>query len=215
MIVKFLLPLMLGALSLSSATDASVVWADSVKTSTNPTKTHITKRSIPDTAHNPLVAVKRSAVIPGYGQLYNRQWWKLPIIYAGLGALLGTAINNYNYYKQHLIVYQYYRSLTSVSKEMPEFQLYTDYKKTGITISQLEIAVNGAQRDTQFYYLCFAGAWGLQIIDAYIDAKFIRSYSISPDLSVKLTPKLHMQPAGVNTFSEATFTPMLCINVNF
>lgn len=215
MIIKILLPLMLGVLCATSAAQASVVRADSVKTSANPTKTRITKRSFPDTAHSPLVAVKRSAIIPGYGQLYNRQWWKLPIIYAGLGALLGTAINNYHYYKQHLIVYQYYRSLTPVSKEMPEYQLYTNYKKTGIKLNQLEIAVNGAQRDTQFHYICFAGAWGLQIIDAYIDAKFIHSYSMSPDLSIKLRPKLHMQPAGVNTFSAATFTPMLCMSVNF
>ncbi|WP_342645127.1 DUF5683 domain-containing protein [Mucilaginibacter sp. CSA2-8R] len=154
-------------------------------------------------------------MLPGYGQLYNHQWWKLPVIYAGLGTLIGSAINNYRYYKQHLTVYKYYRNATLVSKDMPEYQLYTDYKKTGITLNQLESAVNGAQRDTQFYYLCFAGAWGLQIIDAYIDAKFIHSYSMSPDLSVKFKPKLHMQPTSADALNKATFTPMLCMSVNF
>ncbi len=215
MITRILLPLMLGTLYVSIATAARGTQADSTKQLTAHAKNHVKTRMLPDSTHNPKVAVKRSAIVPGLGQLYNNQWWKLPVIYAGMGALLGSAISNYQYHKRHLTVYQYYRGMTAVTKDMPEYQLYASYKKTGITLNQLESAVNGAQRDTQFYYLCFAGAWGLQVIDAYIDAKLIHSYSMSPDLSFKLKPKLQLHRISTDTFSAATFTPMLCMSVNF
>lgn len=215
MITRILLPLMLGTLYVSIATAARGIQTDSIKQLTAHAKNHVKRLSLPDSTHSPQVAVKRSAIVPGFGQLYNNQWWKLPVIYAGMGALLGSAISNYHYYKRHLTVYQYYLGMTAVTKDMPEYQLYTDYKKTGITLNQLEGAVNGAQRNTQFYYLCFAGAWGLQVIEAYIDAKLIHSYSMSPDLSFELKPKLHLHPVSTDTFSAATFTPMLCMSVNF
>ncbi len=190
MITRILLPLLFGTICFSMAAAARGIQADSIKKLTAHSKNHVRIQMLPDSTHRPKVAVKRSAIVPGLGQLYNNHWWKLPVIYAGMGALLGSAIGNYQYYKRHLTVYQYYRGMTAVTKDMPEYQLYTDYKKIGITLNQLESAVNGAQSDTQFYYLCFAGAWGLQVIDAYIDAKLIHSYTMSPDLSFKLKPKL-------------------------
>ncbi len=215
MTTKILWPLFLGAIWVSTSATARNLPEDSIKTSATQAKHHLKKQTLPDSSHLPMVAVKRSAIIPGLGQLYNHQWWKLPVIYAGLGTLLGSAINNYYYYKKHLVVYKYYRNMTTVKKDVPEYQLYTNYKKTGITLTQLENAVNGAQRDTQFYYLCFAGTWGLQVIDAYIDAKLIHSYSMSPDLSIKLKPRLHLQPNGIDALSTATLTPMICMSVNF
>ena len=214
MTIRILLPLVLGALCICTVKAAQVMQADSIKTSTASTKNDL-KKTPPDSAHNAQVAVKRSALVPGYGQLYNGQWWKLPVIYAGMGALLGSAISNYRYYKKHLVVYKYYRSMTTVTRDMPEYKLFTNYRNTCITLNQLKSAVNGAQRDTQFYYLCFAGAWGLRIVDAYIDAKFIHSYSMSPDLSLKIKPKWHLQTTGPAYFSAAMFTPMLCMSVNF
>src|SRR5678815_3323985 len=48
-----------------------------------------TKKSKVDTArqkiYDPKVAARRSAIIPGWGQAYNKKYWKMPIIYAGLG----------------------------------------------------------------------------------------------------------------------------------
>ncbi len=215
MISRILLQILFGTICFSMAAAARDIQADSIKKLTAHSKNHVRIRMLPDSTHNPKVAVRRSAIVPGLGQLYNNQWWKLPVIYAGMGALLGSTISTYQYYKRHLTVYQYYRGMTAVAKDMPEYQLYTDYKKTGITLNQLESAVNGAQRDTQFYYLCFAGAWGLQVIDAYIDAKLIHSYSMGPDLSFKLKPKLQLHPVSTNTFCAATFTPMLCMSFNF
>lgn len=215
MTTRILLLLILCIFCMGIAVAAPATKTDSVKTSAPLSKNRFKKRTLPNSAHHPQIAVKRSAIIPGYGQLYNGQWWKLPVIYAGLGALMGSAINNYHYYKQHLTVYRYYRNLTTVTKDMPEYRLYAGYRNTNITLNQLESAVNSAQRDTQFYCLCFAGAWSLQIIDAYIDAKFIHSYSMSPDLSIKIKPKLHWQPTSIDALNASMLTPMLCMSINF
>ncbi|HVV56265.1 MAG TPA: DUF5683 domain-containing protein, partial [Mucilaginibacter sp.] len=63
-------------------------------------KPKITKEKVyhPDSLHSPHKALIRSLIIPGWGQLYNRQWWKVPIIYAGLGLLGDVVVFNNKYY---------------------------------------------------------------------------------------------------------------------
>ena len=48
----------------------------------------------PDSTHDPHKAIIRSLIVPGLGQLYNHQWWKVPVIYAGLGLLVDAIIFN-------------------------------------------------------------------------------------------------------------------------
>src|ERR1700744_4335481 len=56
----------------------------------------------PDTLHDPHKAVMHSLMIPGWGQLYNHRWWKVPIIYAGLGLLADAIAFNQRYYSSIL-----------------------------------------------------------------------------------------------------------------
>lgn len=49
------------------------------------------KKYYPDSPHKSHTAVVRSLMLPGLGQLYNHRWWKIPIIYGGLG-FLGSAV---------------------------------------------------------------------------------------------------------------------------
>ena len=57
-----------------------------------------TKKSKVDTTkqkiYDPKVAARRSAIIPGWGQAYNKKYWKIPIIYAGLGVTGYIFVNN-------------------------------------------------------------------------------------------------------------------------
>src|ERR1700753_3912650 len=61
----------------------------------------ITKEKIyhPDTLHDPHKAVMRSLMVPGWGQLYNHRWWKVPVIYGGLGLLGDVVVFNQHWYK--------------------------------------------------------------------------------------------------------------------
>ncbi len=147
----------------------------------------------PDSTHSPSLAFKRSGFIPGWGQLYNGRWWKVPIIYGGLG-LLGVAVEfNVRYQKQFLRAYRLRQSGEPASSDDTPLvkQLLAN---SGYTTSVLENAVNGYQRNMQLSILGIVGAWGIQMIDAYIDAKFIHSYTMDRDLSFKVTPGV--LPAG-------------------
>ncbi|MCX8081460.1 MAG: DUF5683 domain-containing protein, partial [Bacteroidia bacterium] len=48
--------------------------------------------------HSPRKAAVLSAIIPGLGQAYNRSWWKIPVVYASLGAFTYFAIDNHKQY---------------------------------------------------------------------------------------------------------------------
>src|ERR1035437_9266460 len=55
--------------------------------------------------HNPRIATRRSALIPGWGQAYNREYWKIPIVYGALAFPTYTFFNNNNYYKMCKFAY--------------------------------------------------------------------------------------------------------------
>ncbi len=58
-------------------------------------------------AHSPKKATIMSACLPGLGQVYNGKWWKVPIVYAGLGGLGYLAFSNYSEYQSFLHAYEY------------------------------------------------------------------------------------------------------------
>ncbi len=57
-------------------------------------------------AHSPRVAAIRSALLPGLGQIYNKKYWKLPIVYGALGTTAGIFIYNLGYYKDTRFAYK-------------------------------------------------------------------------------------------------------------
>jgi hypothetical protein len=152
------------------------------------------KQYNPDSTHSPSLAVKRSAMIPGWGQLYNRDWWKVPLIYAGLGSLGYAIVNNQVMYKRYLAVYRLRNDLTlpPPPKGDPVRTLLDNTSTAPIT--SIENAVNGSQRNMQISVLSFAVVWGVQVVEAYIQAKFIHSYTMDRDLSFKISPGLSNAP---------------------
>ena len=57
--------------------------------------------------HSPTKATIMSACLPGLGQIYNGKWWKVPIVYAGLGGLGYLVYNNYSEYNAYLHAYEF------------------------------------------------------------------------------------------------------------
>ncbi|MDB5286390.1 MAG: hypothetical protein JWR05_1339 [Mucilaginibacter sp.] len=154
----------------------------------------------PDSTHIPSVAVKRSLIIPGLGQIYNRKYWKVPIIYGGLGLLASAIIFNQRYFKEFLALARI-KSLGRLPVQGdPEYASYIKYKTQYDLYStqSLDFFSNASyayQRNRDLSILGVLGLWGIQAIDAYIDAKFLSSFTVDNDLSMKVAPSLINQPA--------------------
>lgn len=126
---------------------------------------------------NPAKASLYAAVLPGLGQIYNKKYWKLPLVYGGLFAT-GYAVN-------------YYQGLYKDYKEQLFYILETgeDQSLEGFTEDQLRPAIDKARRERDFFIVIMAGVYILQILDAHIDAH-LKEFDVNPNLQVKFSPIL-------------------------
>jgi len=140
--------------------------------------------SIKKFPHSPTRAAILSAVLPGLGQIYNKKYWKLPLIYGGLITTGYYFIKFNNLYQQYLnayIRYNKYEDL-SVLDNLPNFRKdYVDIKKA------LEFYKDTRRRYRDLNVLIFGGIYMLNIIDAAVDA-YLFNYDISDELSLRIEP---------------------------
>ena len=175
--------------------------ADSVKAKLDSLKSKAFAPSIvdekiyhPDSTHSPRKAVMHSLMIPGWGQVYNRKWWKVPIAYGALGLIGWAYAFNQKYYAENLTIAQYRKRGYVPNPNDAYYETYQQYAQYGYSDQTINDAVRGYRRYRDLSILGFAGMWGIQIIDAYIDAKFIHSYTMDNNLSFRVTPQLMTQP---------------------
>jgi Family of unknown function (DUF5683) len=146
----------------------------------------------PDSTHSPHKAVIRSLLVPGLGQIYNHQWWKVPVIYTGLGLLGWAVVFNNTYYSEFLALSKYREHGITPGPKDP---YYNDYN---LYINQpdqaLYDATAGYRRNRDLSILGILGTWGINAVDAYIDAKFMHSYSVDNNFAMKITPSVLNQP---------------------
>ncbi|MES3016926.1 MAG: DUF5683 domain-containing protein [Bacteroidota bacterium] len=142
----------------------------------------------------PRIAARRSAILPGLGQIYNKRWWKVPLVYGGFFGIGLVYEFNQRQYKIFLTEAQYRQE--APSKANPAWKAYTTEGIIGIK--------DDYRRSRDLSILAGVAFYAVQIIDAYIDAKFFR-FDVSNDLSIKVDPLI--QPAQIyNAASPATTT---------
>ena len=139
---------------------------------------------------NPQRALWLALVIPGGGQIYNRKYWKLPIVYGGfLGCIYALTWNNMMYK-------DYSQAFLDISDKDPGTKSYEKFMHLGRVIddSNIEryktIFKNRKDkyrrwRDLSFFVM--VGIYALSVIDAYVDAE-LSVFDISKDLSLKVQP---------------------------
>ena len=145
---------------------------------------------IPD----PTKAVWFSALVPGAGQIYNRQYWKLPIVVGGfMGLAYGMSFNN-RYYTDYSNAYRDAYSDDPNANSYINFLPYS-YRDNKEWIKNNMDWIRNSLKNKKDYYrrnrdLCIVGmlaVYGLAMIDAYVDAQ-LYTFDISPDVSMKLSP---------------------------
>ena len=114
-----------------------------------------------------------SAIVPGLGQVYNKKYWKVPIIYGGSAVLIYFIVENnkeYNKYKEAIVSRN-----DNDSSTVDNFPRYTN--------EDLTVRKNYYRRNRDLSYI-FAGVlYTLNILDAYVDSQLM-NFDISDDLSL-------------------------------
>ncbi|WP_073220305.1 DUF5683 domain-containing protein [Aequorivita viscosa] len=135
-----------------------------------------------DVEYEPLAPARAafySAVLPGLGQAYNKKYWKIPIIYAGM------ATGVYFYKKQND---DYHRFRDAYKRRLAG---YTDDEFQGISNDRLINAQKSAQKNKSVSIIVTLAFYLLNVIDANVDAH-LRQYEVREDLS--LQPNLEVNP---------------------
>lgn len=149
---------------------------------------------------NPTKAVIFSAILPGLGQIYNRAYWKLPIVYGGfMGCIYAITWNNKNYKDYSTayfdLMYDVKNNPDNPDKWSNSWQDIA--KKNGIDAEQfiketrrqddIKRRKDYFRRYRDLSIIITAGVYAICMIDAYVDAQLF-DFDISPDLSMRLEP---------------------------
>lgn len=155
--------------------------------------TEIVNFNIPKKKHEPGKATIFSAVLPGLGQIYNKRYWKVPIVYGGFVGL-GYFISNYN--QQYLSYKQAYYDLNDNNPKTNSYQLkFPDEDFKNITSAEIKSFNNSNiipnidffRKKRDLYIIATVGFYLLNILDANVDAHLI-DFDISEDLSLNIQP---------------------------
>lgn len=149
---------------------------------------------------SPTRAVWLSALFPGLGQVYNRRYWKLPIVVAGfMGLAYGTSWNN----GQLRDYTQAYRDLldndpasNSYMNFFPPTTSEDQLDKTWLT-NTMKSRKDYYRRNRDLCIICLVGMYLLCMVDAYVDAS-LAHFDISPDLSMDVAPALFLPPGDMS-----------------
>jgi hypothetical protein len=171
---------------------------------------------------SPMKATMFSAALPGFGQIYNRKYWKIPLVYAGFGALGYSLVFNVTHYNEFIKGYQ------DFTDNIPETKSYINlirgynpaeydpvlYPKTA-TLENAQTIKDGLLRQVDYYrkyrdlsYIGIAAWYIVSILDANVDAS-LSDYDISDNINLTLVPaprpNYYLTGLGMN----------LCLRINF
>ncbi len=138
---------------------------------------------------DPTRALWLALVLPGGGQIYNRKFWKLPIVYGGyLGCFYALSWNNQ-------MLRDYSQAYLDIMDDDPDTKSYEKMLPMGYSIAGRESQFQTIFKNKKNYYrryrdmsiFAFFAVYAISVIDAYVDAE-LSSFDISPDLSLHLSP---------------------------
>jgi hypothetical protein len=151
--------------------------------------------------YKPGSAALRSAILPGLGQIYNKKYWKLPIVYGAIGTAGAIFVYNYKNYKDtrfaYKAKYQASQPGATAADSIPYFQIKHPLER--YSLETLRYYRDQYRRDIDYSVLFMMVMWGLNVVDAAVDAH-LKAFDVSPDLSLQLKPG-RSQFAGTNGLS--------------
>ena len=141
---------------------------------------------------DPKKALWLALVLPGAGQIYNRKYWKLPIIYGGfVGCVYAMTWNDMMYH-------DYSQAYVDIMDNDPNTQSYNQFLHLGGNINEgnaeryktlFKKRKDYYRRYRDLSFFCLIGVYALSVIDAYVDAS-LSQFDISKDISLRVAPSV-------------------------
>ncbi len=134
-------------------------------------------------------AALRSAILPGLGQIYNKKYWKLPLVYGALAIPVSTFKYNSDWYSKTRFAYT-----VRVTNDTANFKNIARELQP-ISTEALKSYRNSFRKNMDFSVLDLLLMWGLNIVDATVDGH-LRTFNISDDLSLSVKPSTRTWQQG-------------------
>lgn len=188
----FVITLSVSLVSSAQKKDSSMARGIRVDTAT-------AQRSNTDSAskkkHDPHKATMHSLILPGWGQAYNRKYWKIPIVYGALGVT--GVIFNFNRVQYNHVKFAYF---ALINKDSAKYTQISDpalrrFVYAGDAYS-LQLYRNEYRKNVDYSVLFFLFFWALNVVDATVDGH-LKDFDVSNDLSMKIKPAINTLPNSI------------------
>ena len=147
--------------------------------------------------HSPKGALWRAAALPGWGQVYNRQYYKVPVVYLALGGMIALAVNLNRDYRFYRCAFQFKAFQELVDRgsldQNPRAACEEEYRtletRVGRSVSSnvLEAQRDRLRRNRDLSFVGIGLVYGLSVLDAFVSAHLL-DFDVGEDLTVSLQP---------------------------
>ena len=131
--------------------------------------------------YNPNKAVRRSAILPGWGQATNKKYWKIPLVYAALGTTTYLFFRNLKQYREAREAY----ILATDGDLTNDYLIKEPYFAVKDQPTRIRSFRNEVRQNLDYSALFFIVFWGLNVVDAAVDAH-LKTFDVNEDLSIKI-----------------------------
>lgn len=138
--------------------------------------------------HSPKKATLRSLIVPGWGQVYNKKYWKVPIVYGAIGVPTYLFFYNRSWYKRtryalSVVVNERYNNTDSMSNVHKDLLALVNLHAQGSLVSYR----NEFRKNMDYSILFTLLMWGLNVVDATVDGH-LKGFDVSDDLTMSIKP---------------------------
>jgi len=139
--------------------------------------------------HIPKIATQRSAILPGWGQAYNKQYWKIPLVYGVLAIPAATYQYNADLYTKAKFAYEAkFKAANGDNSDIAKI----DPTLKNLSLASLQSYRNIFRKDRDYSIMWFILGWGLNVLDATVSGH-LKEFDINNDLSLKIQPSYQPQ----------------------
>lgn len=149
--------------------------------------------------HSPHKATIKSVILPGLGQIYNKKYWKVPIIYAGIGATMYMAFEERKKFREFKEAYVL---------RVDDDPTTVDNKYANYSDQNMLSLIDYHRRSRDLFFIFSGIIYALNVVDATVDAH-LYYFDVSEDISASIFPNIE-----VDNFNMA-FSPGLKLKFEF